>query len=153
LCRLEPHLPNLLGTEGGMRLPDRVRIANGVPRNFIWRSLMKRYGILSLTRLALAISTGAQGTSGNQPPGARGSVVQSPRRVATSTDQCERVGHCLRVSLAAETGDVAEARLGAIGGLWFRVRFEFCRSFRQSWRLVAESRARHRYPGHAAHRR
>lgn len=49
-----------------MRLPDGVSLRGGVARNFIWRFHMKQYGILPVTVLALAMSTGAQGTSGNQ---------------------------------------------------------------------------------------
>ena len=50
-----------------MRLPEAVSLSVGVARNYIGRTLMKRYGILTLSVLGLAISTGAQGTSGNQP--------------------------------------------------------------------------------------
>jgi hypothetical protein len=58
--------PNLLVTEGGMRLLDGVISSDGAARNFTWRALMRRYGILRFTTLLLAISAGAQGRSGHQ---------------------------------------------------------------------------------------
>jgi hypothetical protein len=50
-----------------MRLPGAVVHRAGAARNFIWRTHMKRFGLLPLALLALAISTVAQGNSSNQP--------------------------------------------------------------------------------------
>jgi hypothetical protein len=68
-----------------MRLPDGVSQLGGPTRNFIWRSLMKRFAILPLTLLALAISTGAQGTSGDQPAASAEAQTNANASASAST--------------------------------------------------------------------
>jgi len=73
-----------------MGLPDGVSDWGGAARNFIWRSLMKRYGILSLTVLVLAISTGAQGTSGNQPAASAQAQTDANASASASTSASQQ---------------------------------------------------------------